>query len=780
MRKKSNYLLLLAVMIGFGFFSSEARSEMEFKLSDSDKDQQEIIGDALDYADDGKNEKALKKLAEWNPEPQSLAVYKKYWQSVWSNDLTAIWAVYRELKQQKQYVRVRLELLKEIIQKNVLANELEIKKESRSMLRYLKGTSEGEEFETTYLKWIQKNKFYDEICRVERNRWIGQPDIDYVEMTAGVKDCPLKIEDFLMRLRRLLFAAKEFQAERELEMYLADPGQKLKDWEKVYVQSIFSSHRGEPDVGFASLSKHESDVMSSDFAENYFYISQRAGQLDKAESIVEALLKRTDVSAKKKRDLLFQKGLLYYQNAKYSQANKIFDQFVKTHPSHKAKKKSRDYEQAAWLKAWTYYLQNDYDEAIKSFNETQKYTSDPSRLAYWVAMSYLNKSEEISAYQLFKKLAAPVLDKKSYSYYNLMAWIRYVQLKNKNKKNDLIQILYALTKDRNSSFPTLGDDYTQSKMLDLYVQILDQPTGIEEESINVVNTENDVIYSDENKGLAIANESDLERNMAWAQFLIKNKRGELAKWHLYEIEKNLKKKTNILKLAEFYKENEFYYRALSLVQRASQIFNESISFSSSLTELGSLYPQAYKKNVEKEAKRREVEPFFIWSIMRAETLYKSDAISPVGAVGLMQFMPYTKEKVASLIEDKISNEELFKPEVSVKYGAAYIKKLSIEFNKADPLMAAAYNGGPHRVKAWISRLKQQDYDVFIEHIPFAETRTYVKRIVTFKSIYEKLYNKEIKEGSLDYLVNPIEFKAPETLVLKEEWEPFRKEVQKSN
>lgn len=93
-----------------------------------------------------------------------------------------------------------------------------------------------------------------------------------------------------------------------------------------------------------------------------------------------------------------------------------------------------------------------------------------------------------------------------------------------------------------------------------------------------------------------------------------------------------------------------------------------------------------------------------------------------------------------------------------------------------PLVAAAYNGGPHRVKSWIKNLGQLEFDKFIEHIPFAETRTYVKRVLTYRATYDKLYNKAIEHEKYSYLLSPIPMKLKEPISLKEEWEPFRFEL----
>ncbi len=96
--------------------------------------------------------------------------------------------------------------------------------------------------------------------------------------------------------------------------------------------------------------------------------------------------------------------------------------------------------------------------------------------------------------------------------------------------------------------------------------------------------------------------------------------------------------------------------------------------------------------------------------------------------------------------------------------------MSLELDYQKPLVAAAYNGGPHRVKQWLKNLGQMDYDIFIEHIPFAETRTYTKRVLTFRSMYEKIYNGNLAFDKMKYLIEKIPFVVPENFKLSEEWE----------
>jgi soluble lytic murein transglycosylase len=205
-----------------------------------------------------------------------------------------------------------------------------------------------------------------------------------------------------------------------------------------------------------------------------------------------------------------------------------------------------------------------------------------------------------------------------------------------------------------------------------------------------------------------------------------------------------------------------------------------MSFEKDTFLLKSVFPEAYKEDILQFAKQRQIDPYIILSIMKAETQYKSDAISPVGAVGLMQFMPYTLDKLTAIVGKEVKTAELFDPKKSIEMGAAYLKKLLIEMKDQNPLTAAAYNGGPHRVKAWVKRLGHVDYDVFIEHIPFAETRTYVKRVLTFKSTYDKIYQKKLSSEELSYLIKPQPVEIKDTVSLKEEWTPFAQEMQKTN
>ena len=190
----------------------------------------------------------------------------------------------------------------------------------------------------------------------------------------------------------------------------------------------------------------------------------------------------------------------------------------------------------------------------------------------------------------------------------------------------------------------------------------------------------------------------------------------------------------------------------------------------------SAYPKAYKNFVHAAAQEFQVPPEFIWSIMRAETFFKKAAISPVGAKGLMQLMPHTARMVASLMENQLSyrESELFKPETNIRLGTKYLRRLLKKFNGSIPLAAAAYNAGPHRVEDWLSKFGSLDMDEFIEHIPFRETKKYVKKVINNFNVYQAVYSKEDKTPSLAWLSQPISIEIKRRPATRETWEPLNK------
>ncbi len=156
------------------------------------------------------------------------------------------------------------------------------------------------------------------------------------------------------------------------------------------------------------------------------------------------------------------------------------------------------------------------------------------------------------------------------------------------------------------------------------------------------------------------------------------------------------------------------------------------------------FPLAYKAQVQQNAKKQDLNPALIFGLIRRESAFNRNAYSPVGARGLMQIMPKTGKQIARELKEKWAGKvALFNPATNLKYGAYYYKKLLNQFKGHYALAAAAYNAGPHRVKRWLPDKHKMAADIWIETIPFNETRAYVSAVLTYALIYQKQLKKNI-------------------------------------
>jgi soluble lytic murein transglycosylase len=150
-----------------------------------------------------------------------------------------------------------------------------------------------------------------------------------------------------------------------------------------------------------------------------------------------------------------------------------------------------------------------------------------------------------------------------------------------------------------------------------------------------------------------------------------------------------------------------------------------------------LFPTPWQRLVSAAEKTHGVKASHIWSQMRAESLFMPDARSGVGASGLMQLMPKTAENVGKRLKlDNWRRLPLRDPATNIQLGARYIAEMLEQFDERIPLAVAAYNAGPHRVAKWLEERPYNDPVLWIEQIPFSETRRYVQRSLYFHVRYD--------------------------------------------
>ncbi len=159
-----------------------------------------------------------------------------------------------------------------------------------------------------------------------------------------------------------------------------------------------------------------------------------------------------------------------------------------------------------------------------------------------------------------------------------------------------------------------------------------------------------------------------------------------------------------------------------------------------------IYPAGYSNLITKHAARNNLDPFLVYAIIREESWFNKEAVSPAGALGLMQLMPGTAKRVAK--ESYAGRESLFDPEVNIELGTRFFADRLGQFDGNIFLAIASYNAGPEAVGKWMTKLDGAELDEFIENIPYKETREYVKKVFRSYMEYLRLYNEDTRIDTL--------------------------------
>jgi soluble lytic murein transglycosylase len=152
------------------------------------------------------------------------------------------------------------------------------------------------------------------------------------------------------------------------------------------------------------------------------------------------------------------------------------------------------------------------------------------------------------------------------------------------------------------------------------------------------------------------------------------------------------------------------------------------------------WPTAFDRTVERVARAHGVDPALVYAVMREESGYQPDALSVVGARGLVQIMPDTGRRLAAdLGANRFDPAELFVPERNLELGALYLSQLVGRFDGRLSAAIASYNAGPEAVARWFAAERGRDDDEWVESIPYDQTRSYVKRVLRSVHVYRALY-----------------------------------------
>lgn len=161
-----------------------------------------------------------------------------------------------------------------------------------------------------------------------------------------------------------------------------------------------------------------------------------------------------------------------------------------------------------------------------------------------------------------------------------------------------------------------------------------------------------------------------------------------------------------------------------------------------------LFPLPYRKDLERNANQQNLDPFMMAALIRQESEFDPQALSPKHAYGLTQVEPATGRALARRAGIKrFSNRALFQPAINLKLGSFYLRALLDQWGGKWEEALASYNAGKSRVVDWMAWNQYQEPAEFVESIPFTETREYVEAVLRNATVYRQLYASKAPSGS---------------------------------
>lgn len=155
------------------------------------------------------------------------------------------------------------------------------------------------------------------------------------------------------------------------------------------------------------------------------------------------------------------------------------------------------------------------------------------------------------------------------------------------------------------------------------------------------------------------------------------------------------------------------------------------------------FPTPYKKLVMENAELTQLDPSVVYGVMRRESLFDPLARSSAGALGLMQLMPGTARVVArSLGLKKPQRSDILSVSNNIRLGTNYFRTVMNRFDDNVTLAAAAYNAGPNNVKRWLPDSEVMAPDLWVETVPFRETRNYVKAVLAYATVFDRSFGNK--------------------------------------
>jgi soluble lytic murein transglycosylase len=378
----------------------------------------------------------------------------------------------------------------------------------------------------------------------------------------------------------------------------------------------------------------------------------------------------------------YEAAALAYDDDDYARAADLAHGFTSRHPESMLE------QEGGWLAGWAAYLAGDHDRAIEAFERLTAATGG-SRSCYWLGKAYERRGDRTQAIARYRDVAsrAPL------TYYGLLAADRLIAL---------------------GSAPTLEPlpPVPPPETVDDVVAVLgrDRPIAVDRAAL---------LFSE---GLQREGVEEL-LGLAEHYRTSGHTQGATAVLDLFEI---FGREAWVFLLARHIAEGDdpedlarrpYYWRVWRYA-----------------------FPRPFEEEVQRGASASGVDPLLIYSVMRTESLFRPESVSPVGARGLMQLMPATARWIGRSDRRAKAHVKRYRSvESNIWLGAWYVRHLLDRFDGDVVKTLAAYNAGPGAVDRWAKRFVGLDSDELVERIPYDETRAYVRRAMESYRVYTRLH-----------------------------------------
>ncbi|HWR71602.1 MAG TPA: tetratricopeptide repeat protein, partial [Nitrospirota bacterium] len=371
-------------------------------------------------------------------------------------------------------------------------------------------------------------------------------------------------------------------------------------------------------------------------------------------------------------------------------------------------------DSAIWWKAWSQYAAGDYGTAEQTLRTlVNRYPRSflVNQAVYWQGRACERRGDTRAAAAHYQR----VLKRSPYTYYGYLAAERLSRIEA-DVLSPEAEASTAAGADADAAVDTGPPDWTDDEGPPVW-------TG---EAVQLLSAEPSFRKALELMHLEMKQEAAAE--LGGLQERLQNKR------------------RTVLGMSKTFFELGDYYRSFILVARNYEKLLEGPAVETPRDLWLLAYPQGYWDSIVAHARAYGQDPYFIASIIRQESHFQADAISPAGARGLMQVMPSTGEWAARMIRlNGGAGGNLYDADRNIRLGTWYVSRLMKRYRNDPFLVAAAYNAGPAVASSWLGKYGGTvEKDELVELIPYNETRWYVKRVLTNYAEYRRIYGRSGK------------------------------------